>query len=300
MKHLSYLLLTFSFALLLACGSNDPSGTADNTQPLPDTVTGAHHFDPEWAANSFWDDGQAEVARYEASRIIYGQDRPHEYVRVTVKEAFNEEFGVKTDNYDRRDLFEVIKVNHFSRVPTQNYPYHYMTSLFVRRDQPTQLVKLVQSSQEWCGQTVKSFTREAGYFRWQYHSYWDGEGTGENQVKSDALFEDQLMHALRALRFETGLTFAARVYPTQENTRARTPRAYDARFSVQPTELPINGELRDAWQVDVQFDTQHNATYWFASSYPNALLRYKHSDGRRMELQQLSRYAYWEQRDASR
>ena len=104
-----------------------------------------------------WEQGTAEVAKYQAKRIIYQKPRDFEYTLILVKETFNKEFNVKTDDYQRDDLYDVMKVNKFARIPTDNYPYHYMTSVFFRRDQPATVHKLVNTSQEWCGTTAKYF-----------------------------------------------------------------------------------------------------------------------------------------------
>ena len=37
------------------------------------------------------------------------------------------------------DVFPVMKVNQFCRIPTDQYPYHFLTSLFFRRENPTPL-----------------------------------------------------------------------------------------------------------------------------------------------------------------
>ncbi|HEX8657434.1 MAG TPA: hypothetical protein VF690_07875, partial [Hymenobacter sp.] len=100
------------------------------------------YFDQEWAMRKLWEDGLAEVATYEAERVVYKKKRTFEYTQITVKEEFNQQFNVKTDDYQRDDLFPVMKINQFCRIPTEQYPYHFLTSLFFRRDQPVALHKM--------------------------------------------------------------------------------------------------------------------------------------------------------------
>lgn len=47
----------------------------------------------------YWEDSLAEVATYEAERTIYRKKRTFEFTQITVKEAFNLVFNVKTDDY---------------------------------------------------------------------------------------------------------------------------------------------------------------------------------------------------------
>lgn len=59
----------------------------------------------------YWEDSLAEVATYEAERTIYRKKRTFEFTQITVKEAFNLIFNVKTDDYQGTDLFSVMKLS---------------------------------------------------------------------------------------------------------------------------------------------------------------------------------------------
>ena len=263
-------ILSFGFSLagLLACSNR-------NGSRLPDF---ASHFNLDWAQHKLWDDGFAEVAIYDAQRVVYNKPRYFEYTLITVKEDFNRAFDVKTDDYKRKDLFPVIKVNEFARIPTDQYPYHYLTSLFFRRENPVTLHKLSGSSQEWCGNTFKAVSDAGSSFKYTYHSYWDGQGDGKRKLDKNTLFEDQLPYTLRSLAFAEGLTFQAPVYELQQTSKATEPQIY-------PT---------GAWLVTVQFTPEKQSRYWFAREYPNILLRQQSFDGRTLILKNVRRYAYWQ------
>lgn len=94
------------------------------------------YFDQQWAMRRYWEDGLAEVATYDAERVIYRKSRRFEYTLITVKEEFNQQFNVKTSDYTREDLFPVMKVNQFCAIPAGQYPYHYLTSLFFGATSP--------------------------------------------------------------------------------------------------------------------------------------------------------------------
>jgi hypothetical protein len=281
-------LLVFSFILLSLAACSTPDTTAQEAEN-EEYATIKPHFNTDWAMDKLWDDGLAEVAVYDAERVVYGNKRSFDLTIITVKEDFNKEYNVKTDDYKREDLFPVMKINQFCRIPTDNYPYHYLTSVFIRREQPWYLHKLTTSSQEWCGNTFKAITR-ARNFNLYYNSYFDGQGEGNWQLPNTLLFEDQLPYSLRALKFQDGLTFKADIAETQQTNKAIQPKEYKAVVSTIKSE--INNKA--AWQVNVQLAPGKVNTYWFATEYPNTLIRQQTWDGRTLELKKISRYAYWE------
>lgn len=278
--------ILFSGIFLLAgiLGCSNRSGKASK----PDY---AKHFNLNWAQANIWDDGLAEVAVYKAHRVIYNKPRQFEYTLITVKEDFNKAFNVKTDDYTRKDLFPVMKVNQFARIPTDNYPYHYLTSLFFKRENPVVLHKLTSSSQEWCGNTFKAITDAGGSFAYTFNSYWDGQGANETKLKKKALFEDQLPYTLRSLQFAEGLTFRAPVYELQQTSKAAQPWLKEATFIVSTD--PDSKYPEGAWLVTVQFAPDKQSRYWFSKKLPNPLLRQQAYDGRQLELKNIRRYAYW-------
>lgn len=249
------------------------------------------HFDEQWAMNKYWEDGLAEVATYDAERTVYKKKRQFEYTLITVKEEFNQQFNVKTDDYQRNDLFPVMKVNEFCQIPADQYPYHYLTSLFFRRDQPVALYKLTSSSQEWCGNTFKTIVDDGVSFTESYNSYWDQQGVGSRALRRDALVEDALPYTLRTLRFSQQPEFALTVMDLRQTSKATLPVYYQAHLTT--TEAPAAEAAAPAWRVAVQLAPDKQSVYWFAKAYPNILLRQTTWDGRTLRLKSQRRYAYW-------
>ena len=255
------------------------------------------YFEQNWAKKPFWDDGKAEVAKYSATRIVYGKKRSYEYTYILVKEVFNKEYQVKTDDYSRDDLFPVMKVNKFCSFETKAYPYHYLTSLFFKQEQPFTTHKLTNTSQEWCGNTAKSFLKKDKHYLYEYMSYWDGQGNGSMKIDQVPLFEDQLSYSLRSLKFEDGLNFAVKIYPSQINSKASKPIAENTSISVsvaEPADLAnINVKIEKPWKVAVNKGNDTFTNYWFNGIYPNDLLKMEASDGRSLQLDSIYREAYW-------
>lgn len=250
----------------------------------------------EWGQNPVWDDGLAEVAHYEAVRPVYGRSRTYEAVFITVKEDFNAAFHTKADPpYQGRKLLPILKLNIVAEVETENYPYRYLTSIFVDRNDVGRLIKMTNGSQEWCGNTFKEVRTWGGRHELAYHSYWDGEGDGTHALDwgADTMLEDQLALSLRALPFAAGHEQALSLVPTQINNRARKPTTLAGRLRVEaeePVEVP-GGEM-SCWRVEVVFGDAKQ-TYWFGVDFPNILARFEATDGRSLRLAKWSRRKYW-------
>lgn len=243
-------------------------------------------FDHNWAMDKSWEDGMAEVAHYDAEMVVYGKIRKFDNTYITVKEEFNADFNVKTNDYKRDDLFSVMKVNMFGSFETENYPYHYLTSLFFKREKPEQLHKMTHTGQEWCGNTFKQFELSAAGYAYDYNSYFDGYGDGEMEVAgTDLIWEDQLPYLLRAVKFEDGLQFEKRVVDSQVNTKTRKPNIYQAKFKVANQD--------SLWQVEVQLADDKTNTYTFQKAYPNLLQTQRSWHGYNLAFTSVSRYQYW-------
>lgn len=250
----------------------------------------------DWGLDPVWDDGQAEVATYDAERTVYRQTRRFETVLITVKEDFTKALYVKADwPYEGKDLLTVLKLNIVSEIQTENYPYRYMTSVFIDRERPMRAVKMTMSSQEWCGNTFKEFIGWDGTPRLVFHSYFDTQGDGAYplDLKPGDLLEDQLPVSLRSLPFKPGLTFTTRLIESQITNRASVPKLLDATVTVIGQEaVETRMGTITSWNVEVKAGSlvQH---YWFEQAYPNILTRFTASDGRQLVLKDRTRRKYW-------
>ncbi|OGX87646.1 hypothetical protein BEN47_00295 [Hymenobacter lapidarius] len=249
------------------------------------------HFNQQWGLQKLWEDGLAEVATYEAERTVYQKKRTFELTQITVKEEFNPQFNVKTDDYQREGLFSVMKINQFCNIPTDQYPYHYLTSLFFRLEQPVSLFKTMTSSQEWCGTTFKTIVDDGVNFEQAYNSYWDNQGVGSRSLRRDVLLEDALPYTLRSLWFEQLPTIELVVLDLQQTNKVTPVKYYQARLTT--AEARAGDVAESAWRVALLLEAGKENVYWFAKKYPNILLRQTTWDGRSLRLKSARRYAYW-------
>ncbi|MGH9788062.1 MAG: hypothetical protein ACRD4U_05105 [Candidatus Acidiferrales bacterium] len=276
------------FASVLLAGSSLAPPSAAEAPPA---------FDSAWSRDALWDDGQAEVALYDAKRPQYGKSENYEAVFIVVKEDFDGERLVKADPpYEGRQLIPVLKLNAVHSYWTPNYPYHFLASVFVRRDNPTALVKLTVGSQEWCGNTFK-LVKTSPRPELTVRSYFDPEGdaTRPLDLRVGDLLEDQLPLALRSLAFAPGLEVRRRILPSLiSNKLGRAPQLLDATIKVVGEETLATPAGRfSAWKVSVKFG-EAQQTWWFEKAAPHTLLKMESSDGRAWLLKARTRKPYWQ------
>lgn len=272
--------------LAVAC-----SNTTEQNSEKVKTSSISKYFNAEWANKKLWYDGLAEVATYDAQRSVYNKERDFEYTYITVAEDFNKAFRVKTDDYERKDLYKVMKVNAFCKIETENYPYHYLTSMFFYFNKPWAMDKMTNGSQEWCGNTFKEYLNKGDNYLLNYHSYFDGEGDGEKQIPTDLLFEDQLNYTLRSLNFKDNLSFKTQILESQISNKVGKLKIYDAQLTVEDGLKEI--AEKDSWRVSVKLANDKVNVYFFDKAYPNILLKQHTWDNRNLMLKKTSRYAYW-------
>ena len=250
-------------------------------------------FLTDWGLRSLWDDGQAEVATYDSHRVIYSKSRSYEATLITVKEDFDPKLYVKADNLLQGQPHPIVlKLNIAASIPTENYTYHFLTSLFVNRENPSRLIKLTMGSQEWCGNTFKEVQQWDRVATLRYFSYFGGEGDGSFSLplSPDDLLEDQLPITLRSLRFRAGLRHSIRMVDSLVTNRAIPLKFTNAEISVQGSET-VN--FIDCWRVQIQRQGNQDL-YWFEKAYPNILVKCVSADGRDSVLKSRNRRKYWE------
>ncbi len=251
-----------------------------------------------WGMDKMWEDGLAEVGHYHATRMRYGKLRTYEAVLVVVKEDFDTRRYVKADPpYEGRPLLGVLKLNHAFTMPTDNYKYHYLASVFVRRDNPLVPVKMTVGSQEWCGNTfqwVKLWDRPT----YHAHSYFDPEGEVEFPLdwRPGDLLEDQLPVAVRALRMVKGYQMTARIWPTMIKNKVGkrpTPTASVLRVVGEDSVKDHTKKRWEAWRIEVEMGSEIQM-WWVAKEFPHVLIKHTAPDGRSLLLKSVRRYAYWQ------
>ncbi len=265
---------------------------------LPGARSGAHA--PAFAADHRWDDGQAEVSLYSGTTAQYGADRPTAAEVILMKEDVLEASLVKSDSgaIPGRTC-EAMKMNFIVDYPTGTYAYHQMVSVFLRRSDLRPL-KETMSSTEGRGMVFVSVGPRRGRLTHTAHSYREGEGDREVAIavpKGELWWTDALPVTLRALAGESA-PFERRVglLPSQVGSSSPLEATVPVPATVRmvgtvPLSVPDGAYVARHFTVTTARGTD---LYWFDAEAPHVMLKMETTTGRRLELQNTVRIAYWE------
>jgi hypothetical protein len=128
----------------------------------------------EFTNNPDWDDGLSEMSYYDARDTLYGVERKYTRVHLMNRQWMSRTMGVKCEEKDP-EAVAVFKFVISEEIPTENYNYRYLTTVFVTRPTLTPF-KVTQSSQEWCGTTFKHLRWTDSELKVQSFSYFGEEG----------------------------------------------------------------------------------------------------------------------------
>lgn len=259
-------------------------------------------FDHAWEQDATWYDGQAEVAKYDATRIVYGESRQYEATIYTNKEPVDAApTFTKSADAEGREAFK----HHIREdIPTPNYNYHYSTMSYVgTRDLKS--LKLDVGSIEDCGTTYRQFINHAGRVRWLESSYFPDEGrvAGAYVPPAGYVFQDSLSVVLRGYPFDNPLgELRLQVVPDQTTNHLAPAEPVPAKVAyagVETLDLPIGSVEAHRLTVTIgSGDNGSTATYWFAADGTapmlHVMVRYEGPGGQTYALRSLTRNAYWE------
>ena len=199
--------------------------------------------------------------------------------------------------YAGKEILPILKLNVAEVMPTENYDYHLLTTVFVRRDRVDRAHKMTVGMHEWCGNTFLEYMGWAPGPRLHFHSYFDGQGDGEWGLRLGAgLLDEQLPVSLRSLPFAAGASWRIDLLdPLVLRPLAKPPavQAATVRVAGRAPVVTAAGDTLDTWHVEVDRPAGPDLELWFAVAYPNLLVRLAAADGRALLLRDRTRRAYW-------
>lgn len=145
----------------------------------------------------YWNQGKAELTRYELNQARYGEIHNGDAVLIFVTEPFLTDKQVKYESGDASKAIQVLKLNFTRKFNTGIYPYSLMTSIFTPVDfQKYRTLKVTTSSQEWCGSMFFQLNFRNNQYEGEVRSYFQAEGDQNLTVKTPWL-EDELWTRIR-------------------------------------------------------------------------------------------------------
>ena len=173
------------------------AGCGDRAEARPEAAAGAVAFD-HGDFVGYWNNGTAELTRYELSQARYGELHPGHTVLVFVTEEFRKDKQVKLESNDRAHAVPILKLNRVRKFATGIYDYSMMGSVFTPTEfsKHPRTLKVTTSSQEWCGHTFAQFNYRDGGYRLRQFSYFEAEGDADVKLPG-VILEDALWTRLR-------------------------------------------------------------------------------------------------------
>jgi hypothetical protein len=271
---------------------------------------GLHVPDPALFAGPLWEDGLAEVSRFDLTQYRYGHLHPGEAVLVVVREALDAERAVKAGRGSAGATVPVLKAHLVKSFQTGVYRYDQAVTAFLRRADGVPL-RLFVDSHEWCGIAAKDWVNRGAGSRLRVMSYFDGHGDGEQPLELGprGVLEDALPVWLRGCDFAAGDQLGAREgVPTQLEARAPSTDPVAVRvtgrremqatvpagtFAAVEVTLEAAGEPPRgdgvAWPAGAAL--RWTATY--ERALPRRLLRWRDGAGTELALRAVERTDYW-------
>jgi len=292
----SLLAVTRVTALAALGGTLAAVAACSGTGPFGERAAAATAAPDVFAQNPLWDDGRAEIDAYQASVRRYGPPRLFTAYLIVVKEDLSKTQLVKAEpDHDPGDRLTVLKLNHVIGYQTGIYSYHQMASCFFDRA-TMDLVKLSLTSNEWCGNTYKEYTKRAGRGSLHVHTYWDGtaEATYDVPTGPDVVFYDALPLWIRSLPQTPGTTRTVRLLPSQIESKGPKPEPRAATLTAGAQELvrvPAGAFATLRW--DLNAGEARPDSFWTSRDYPYLLVAWDRADGSGYRLKWTQRLAYW-------
>ncbi|MGE3164791.1 MAG: hypothetical protein AB7O52_07790 [Planctomycetota bacterium] len=242
-----------------------------------------------------WHDGKAEVSTYDSKRTVYGRVREFPTTLVVVKESIGRFSRVKVDSPNPPEpLLDACKLHLVQTFDTENYPYHFAITVLVERLHPFVLIKESVSSQEWCGTTFQQINHLGQAWKYWWNSYWENEGHGERVLSVRPHTEEQLLLALRAVRWEAGLVAEIPVVWGLHGTRAAATSPIVSRVECKgQEEVSVAAGRYTCWVIEVTAEARR-AQYKICVNAPHSLVEFTGEGGRSMQLRETKRWAYWQ------
>lgn len=245
-----------------------------------------------------WDDGLCEMSYYDATDVIYGKERKYTRAHLLNRQWMDPERGVKTEA-SAENAIAVFKLNIAEEIPTENYNYRYLNTVFLKRYSLAPL-KMVLSSQEWCGASYKHLRWTDEALTVQSFGYFPGEGESEWTLDSAAMPFEALVVLSRAV-VAAGKDLEVTLLSPMRSTRAVQPHTRAVRLILNPDFHSIRTPAGRfvVQRVSLSPESEVAAEFEVETSPPYRLIAFKMGKIE-AKLRGVERRAYWDRSSGSR
>ncbi len=273
----------------------------------------ADRYPKSFTHQPVWDEGLSEMCYYQAVDTIYGL--PRRYVRVMLlnREWLNPVQRVKSDHPKAAargkdgevagSEIPVFKLNLIEEIPTQNYNYRYMVTVFLNRDS-LEPEKLAASSQEWCGTTFKQFQWMPDGLKVRGFSYFEGEGDREWSLpRRPVVYPAEALFVIARALVAADRNLTLHVLPPVRSTHSSEPVSEEVSLEVSSASRLIRvpfGRFSARIVTATKRGEAEPARFTIEAAAPYRLLAYQGPEGLELSLRFHERRAYWDRTKPSR
>jgi len=253
-----------------------------------------------------WGDGKAELSSYDLVQPRYGELHPGQAVLIFVTEDFSWSERVKADPgaHPEGDIRKVMKLNQHRDFQTGIYPYHTMTSSFLRLASGDSMdafspIKITFSAQEWCGMVYDELVMSPTDVHVTGHTYFDGDTTAPatHKVPTGVVYEDTVPVLVRGLGgpwLAPGASRTVPWWPSQMAQRFAHEPAAPGRAGGLGTATVSRGAASEPVDVYTVAVAGGATTTWHVeSAAPHRIIEWSATTGERGTLRGSDRIPYW-------
>jgi len=252
-----------------------------------------------------WEEGLSEMSYFDAACTLYKKSRHFTRVHLMNRQFMDERRWIKASPNTRFEL-PAFKMLIAEQVPTENYNYRFLTSVFLERPS-LQPIKVSLSSQEWCGTTFKilQWTRfqEIEPKNWSLdlcsYSYFPDEGDVWIPRPASVDAYESLYLFARAVVASGGQPRKMNLLKSMRSNRDPDPNPVKATLRTDGKPRKITVPFGSFQATRVVLDWSGPET-WFdvESNPPYRLLAYQAGDVK-ARLKFVERRAYWDRSQKS-
>jgi hypothetical protein len=263
-----------------------------------------------------WDDGLSEMCYYNATDTIYGKTR--RYFRVmllnrqwldrtqrvkTAPPASAGDTSVATSRPDQAEAIGVFKLNIVEEIPTENYNYRLMVTVFLNRAS-LRPEKLAASSQEWCGTTFKQLQWLPDALKVRGFSYLEGEADREWTLPAEPiLYPREALGVLVRAAAASQTDIPLNLLPPMRSNHMPEPTPSESRLNVSAETRMVRvpfGRFQARKVTLTEADGGQTAQFFVEAAAPYRLLSAGFDSGLTLSLRFVERRAYWDRSKPSR
>lgn len=266
-------------------------GFAQSGTATEEKDAAAHSF----SATDVWNDGLSEMSYFDAMDSVYGKQRKYTRVVLVNRQWMDPASGTKADP-NSNGAVPVFKLNISEEIPTENYNYRYLNTLFLRRPD-LRPFKMVISAQEWCGTTFKHVRWSDKEALFQIFSYFPDEGDSRATAAPDVVPYEALLLIARSVVADRATRVLSLLEPMRSNHLVQ-PRGEPARLTVQDAgSVTVPAGTFPATRVTINWSGPETS-FVVESAPPYRLLRYRQGEASG-ELVFVERRPYWDRSSKS-